>query len=57
MYGMGELAVLSVTMAAGSCVSVPHPSPPQEVDVIFQRILSEIERQFGTQDDWGCTLL
>ncbi len=29
----------------------------QEVDVIFQRILSEIRRQFGAQDDGGCTLL
>ena len=29
----------------------------QEVDVIFQRVLQEIERQHGTQDDGGCVLL
>lgn len=29
----------------------------QEVDVIFQRILQEIEKQFGTQDDSGCVVL
>ncbi len=32
------------------------PPHPQKVYVIFQRILSELERQFGTQDDGGCTL-
>ncbi len=33
----------------------PTSSSPQEVDGIFQRILSETERQFGTrsQDDGG----
>ncbi len=31
--------------------------PQQEVDVIFQRILLEIGRQFEAQDDGGCTLL
>lgn len=29
----------------------------QEVDVIFQRVLQEIEKQHGTQDDGGCVLL
>lgn len=31
--------------------------PVQEVDVIFQRVLQEIEKQHGTHDDGGCVLL
>lgn len=29
----------------------------QEVDVIFQRVLQEIEKQHGAQDDGGCVIL
>ncbi|XP_064397002.1 GTP-binding protein Rheb-like [Halichondria panicea] len=29
----------------------------EEVDTIFQRVLQEIEKQYGTQDETGCRLL
>jgi len=29
----------------------------QDVDSVFQRMLQEIEKQFGGPDDSGCTLL
>lgn len=29
----------------------------EEVDMIFQRVLQEIEKQHGTQEDGGCTIL
>lgn len=29
----------------------------QEVDTIFQKVLHEIEKHHGTQDDSGCRLL
>ena len=35
---------------------VPHMLCMQEVDVIFQRILQEIEKHFGTQEESGCVL-
>ena len=37
--------------------STHAPLLPQDVDVVFQKILQEIEKQFGAQDENGCTLL
>ena len=34
-----------------------HTHCSQEVDVVFQRILQEIEKQFGTHEESGCVVL